>query len=168
MLRGITNKDLKKVIQIALESGWKIDNNNQGTHWWIVWPPTGGKVSFWATSTDWNAHRNVGKDIERISGITVLPKNKTGRSRKHDQTEKYIDTSTGRLQVQMSENVRILQKEHRDLTLEFAILTTKGDTPNAEINRAFVIVRRIAQIEDAFKIFHQPIPEYPWQFRPVE
>src|SRR6478609_2060388 len=92
LLRGITNTDLKQLVNKALQGGWQIGEMSGTTHMPLIWPLTGEKVSIGTTSSDRNAYKAVGRRMENISGLDLLPKHKHRKGRGLTKTTGYAET----------------------------------------------------------------------------
>lgn len=162
LLRGITQQDMKNVVRKALEGGWELGDMSGTTHASIYWPATGEKVTFGTTTSDKNYYKTMAREIEQISGLSVVPRHSHRRGRKQDKTEKYIDNQRqSEAEQWVSGRLEALLKEHERLVQRFQEIALAGHkAPRGEVNEAIRIVRRIGEIEKVFEEFRQPAPQF--------
>jgi len=161
ILRGITNADVKSVVRKAMSKGWVLGEVTGTTHYHLIWPPTGERVGFGSTVSDRNYYKSFARQLEKISGVEILPKHKHGKSKTnnlatlHGFHHTYVPPS----QVESSKRIEEITKEYRVLVLEFRVISM-ADASRTDIQRAFEIIRRMAEIERVLKELHQPVPEH--------
>lgn len=158
VLRGITNADMKQVVRRALSMGFVMGEMTGTTHCHLIWPNTGEKVGFGTTVSDRNAWKGFARQLETVSGLHILPEHKHGKAA-HKSHVAFSATYTPDSQVEWSERIADRISEYQALVLEFRIITM-AEADRKDINRAFVIIRRLAAIETFLKELHQPVPEH--------
>lgn len=165
ILRGVTNDDLKQVIRKALQLGWEMGPISGSTHGYLQWPPTKEKVGFGTTWSDRNAYKGFARQLETISGVEILPKHRHGRAKQKQVERGYSNTRPTKeqreSQEQWTRRIRSMHEEYRDLSIEFHIIASPGETKRGDINRAAMIIRRMIALENFFEELNQPIPETP-------
>lgn len=166
VLRAIKSDDMKYVVSKAFDAGWRSRQVTNGSgHAVIIWPATRGTVRVSTTPSDYRTVKNTAAEIRRVSGVRVFPLNKHGHTRHSENQGKghaaYIGTHATDTQVAVQHQIDRLVHEHQRLTMEFVILSRGGgELTRDEIAEAKKIMKRVFEIEDAFKTFHQPIPEF--------
>jgi hypothetical protein len=174
LLKGIQDDDMKYVISKAFDAGWKSKAVTNGTgQAVIIWPATRGTVQVTKTPSDWRTVKQTASEIRRVSHVRVYPPHKHARVQHDDEDRVTLVNAVQDNEVDLRDQVDRLAAEFKHLMTEFIVLSRGGGEPtNDEVEECKDIMRRVLQIEETFKMLHQPVPEYalhtPTQRQPRE
>lgn len=148
--------EARRTIKLAEQIGFKYTGKRDNIGHLIL-EHENGTYTISNRPSDHRSHKNAIAVMERIAG------KKTERvvrrkSRKPNQIAGYTRTFQTESSKRWSTRIDELLSEHKDLVLEFKIISM-AEASRSEINRAMEIIRRLAQIEDFLTELQQPIPE---------